>query len=45
MLSITNMISPFKIIFPTMSFNPIFVVHNWVPIRVRNEMKGDESMQ
>ena len=45
MLGISNMISPLKIIFPTVSFNSIFMVHQGMSIRVRNEMKGDKSMQ
>lgn len=45
MLSISNMISPLKIIFPTVSFNSIFMVHQGVSIRVRKEMEGNKSMQ
>lgn len=45
MLGISNMISPLKIILPTVCFNPIFMVHQGVSIRVRDEMEGDKSMQ
>lgn len=45
MLGISNMISPLKIIFPTVNFNSIFMIHQGVSIRVRNEMEGNKSMQ